>query len=306
MDNQHACRAQDCDLKISEQTLRFPLGEDAMVGQLFLPETATPVPLLIVCHGAGDLKEHYFDFARHIATQGIGTFAIDMPGHGASAGPRYYVNIEAWVRAIRAALDVLQANPRIDRQRCGAFGISSSGTAVLEAALVDPRLKTLIVLSPTVRNSLPGFLSAMLKLMVGVGRVKRALTGVDLRMPLAKLVKGSHFAVDPKVHEELIAHLEAQGVYLPLPGAAEAFFVDTIKRVGQIRVPVLILWGEKDELDPPATGRMLFEALQCTKSLEIIQDSGHAGHLDKNKAEVYSRTVAWTVQHLTPSLEKHA
>jgi pimeloyl-ACP methyl ester carboxylesterase len=304
VDNLHACRAQDCELKVSEQTLRFPSGEDAMVGQLFLPDIAESVPLLIVCHGAGDLKEHYFDFARFLATQGIGSFAIDMPGHGASAGPRYYVNIDAWVRTVRAAMDVIQANPRIDHKRLGAFGLSSGGTAILETALVDPRLKALIVLSPTVRDSLPIFLSVALKFMAGVGWVKRALTGVDLRIPLAKLAKDSHLVADAKINEELVARLQAAGAYLPLPGGLEAFSVDTIKRVGQIRVPVLILWGEKDELDPPATGRLLFETLQCTKSLEIIPDNGHAGHLDKHKVEVYSRAGAWAVRHLKPSLEK--
>src|SRR5207237_4878317 len=99
-------------------------------------------------------------------------------------------------------MDVLQSNPRIDGQRFGALGLSSGGTAILEAATVDPRLKTLIVLSPTVRNSLPPVLSVILKVMVGIGRVKRALTGADLRVPLAKLAKHSHLVADPKINDE--------------------------------------------------------------------------------------------------------
>ena len=138
-----------------QQSVTFQSRGDSMAGQLFLPESTKATPTLIICHGASEFKENYFDLCAFLAARGIGAFAIDMHGHGESAGPRYYVEMRSWIADIRAAIDTLAKYPQIDQQRICAFGLSSGGTAILEAALVEPRLKALIVLDPTVRNSLP-------------------------------------------------------------------------------------------------------------------------------------------------------
>jgi len=84
----------------------------------------------------------------------------------------------------------------------------------------------------------------------------------------------------------------------PLPGAEQAFFVNTITRVSAITAPTLVLWGEDDKLDPPQTGRLLYEALTCKKQLNIIAGNGHVGHLDQNRAKVFAFTADWILENL--------
>ena len=84
----------------------------------------------------------------------------------------------------------------------------------------------------------------------------------------------------------------------PFPGATQAFFVDTLKRVSSISAPTLILWGEEDKLDPPETGRLLYEALACQKQLHIIPGNGHVGHLDRNRDRVFTLTADWVLKTL--------
>src|SRR5215470_18327120 len=110
-----------------------------------------------------------------------------MHGHGQSAGERYYVNMRQWVADVQAAIDFLLTHSKVDGDKIGAFGLSSGGTAILEAAVVDPRLKALVALDATVRDSLPLAMSLFLKLLVGVGKIKKLLTKTDLRIPLAKM-----------------------------------------------------------------------------------------------------------------------
>jgi len=74
--------------------------------------------------------------------------------------------------------------------------------------------------------------------------------------------------------------------------------VNTIKRVSSIAIPTLVLWGEDDQVDPPETGKLLFEALKCKKQLHIIPGNGHAGHLDRNKSKVFSLTGDWMLENL--------
>src|SRR6185295_8123382 len=105
------------------------LGID-LAGTLFLPATELPAPVLIICHGAGEFKENYFELAETLAARGVATLAIDMHGHGQSAGERFYVNIQQWVADIQSAIEFLLLHPRIDGSRIAAFGLSSGGTAI--------------------------------------------------------------------------------------------------------------------------------------------------------------------------------
>jgi uncharacterized protein len=270
-----------------------------MAGRVFLPETAARFPALIICHGASEHKENYYDLCHFLAARGIATFAIDMHGHGQSGGQRFYVQIPDWVADIRAAIDVLSKHPQIDPAGIGALGLSSGGTAILEAAVVEPRLKTLIALAPTVCNSLSLGHSILFKTLAFFGRIKRGVTGRDLCIPLVHMAKGMHFVADPDINQSVLARIEKEKPYLPLPGGTQSFLVDTIKRVGKITIPVLIIWGEKDEVDPVATGRLLYDALKCKKALEIIPGNGHATHIDRDHEKVFALAASWVLENLS-------
>ena len=274
------------------------LGVD-LAGALFLPNTGQRVPVLIICHGAGEFKENYFELAEILGSRGVATLAIDMHGHGESEGERYYVNMRQWVADIHAAIEFLLVHPRIDGSRIAAFGLSSGGTAILEAALVEPHLKALVALDATVRNSLPLPMTMFMKTLVFLGWATKAITKRDLRVPLAKL-GAFKVASDPEIDKRLQADPRAKAAFLsfPFPGGAQAFFVDTIKRVSNIKAPTLVLWGEDDTVDPPETARLLYEALSCKKQLHIIPGNGHVGHLDRNRDKVFALTADWVLQTL--------
>jgi alpha-beta hydrolase superfamily lysophospholipase len=286
-------------MKTSKEAVRFKCLGDELVGELTLPADAGRYPVMIICHGAGEFKENYSGLCEALASRGVATLAIDMHGHGQSAGERYYVDMSQWVADIQSAIDFLLTHPKIDGQRIGAFGLSSGGTAILEAAMVDSRLKALVALDATVRNSLPLPMTLFLKLLVLLGNLKKLFTRHDLRLPLAKM-GAFHLASDPEVDRKLQSDPRALAAFMsfPFPGAAQAFFVDTLKRVSNIAIPTLVLWGEDDKLDPPETARLLFAALKCKKQLHVIPGNGHVGHLDRHKDKVFSLTGDWALENL--------
>lgn len=287
-------------MNTSRESVRLhSLGQE-LSGVLFLPEAKQPSPVVLLCHGAGEFKENYFDLAEQLAASGVASLAFDFHGHGQSGGDRFNVKMAEWVPDIQAAMDFLVKHPAIDANRIAAFGLSSGGTAILEAAVVDSRLKALVVLDGTVRNSLPLPLTLFMKSLVTAGKIKKLFTGRDLLLPLAKLSGGIHLASDPEVDARIQADPRAQEVYgaFPFPGGEEAFFVDTIKRVPSINAPTLVIWGEEDKLDPTETARMLHAALTCKKRLEIIAGNGHAGHLDRHRDKVFALTTEWVLQNL--------
>ncbi len=287
-------------MKTFKETVQLHSLGDELVGSLFLPAATGRSPVLIICHGAGEFKENYFELCELLADRGVATLAIDMHGHGQSAGERYYVNMRQWVADVQAAIDFLLTHPKVDGKRIGAFGLSSGGTAILEAAVIDPRLKALVALDATVRNSLPFAMSMFMKILVFMGNVKKLCTKTDWRLPLAKMSGGFHLASDPDLDKKLRNDPRALEAYnsFPFPGAAQAFFVNTIKRVSKIAIPTLVLWGEDDKVDPPETARQLFAALTCKKQLHIIPGNGHVGHLDRHKEKVFSLTADWALENL--------
>ncbi|HEX4343353.1 MAG TPA: alpha/beta fold hydrolase, partial [Verrucomicrobiae bacterium] len=240
----------------TRKSVRLRSQESELAGELFLPVSTGLSPAMIICHGAGEFKENYFELCEFLAARGIIALAIDLRGHGESQGERYHVKMKLWSADVSAAIDFLQTTPGVDVKRIGGFGLSSGGTALLEAAAVDPRLRTLVILDGTVRNSLPFAMTAFLKSLVYLGHVKKFLTRSDLRLPLAKLGK-FEFASDPEIAKKLEAdpRLLAAFMSFPFPGGGEAFFVDTLHHVSGIKAATMVLWGEDDKLDPPESGK---------------------------------------------------
>lgn len=280
--------------------IQFRSLGDQITGALFTPASAEPAPALIICHGAGEFKENYFEMCNALADRGVASLVMDMHGHGESGGERFCVRMNEWVSDIQAAIDFLATRPEIDKARIGAFGLSSGGTAILEAAVLDFRLKVLVALDATVRNSLALPLTCFLKFLVLLGNIKKVCFGSEWRVPLAKMSGEFHLASDPNVQRDLLSDPRALAAFMnfPFPGGGEAFFVDTLKRVSQIKAPTLVLWGEDDKLDPPESGRLLHNALTCEKELHIIPGNGHVGHLDRNKEKVFALTADWATKRL--------
>lgn len=287
-------------MQVSKESVCLRSLGDALAGMLFLPESPRqPAPAVIVCHGAGEFKENYFELCELLAARGVAALAIDMHGHGESEGERFCVEMRQWVPDVQAAIDFLYHHSRVDGERIGAFGLSSGGTAIFETALIDPRLKALVALDATVRNCLPLPLQVFMGFLVLAGRVKKWITRHHLRIPLNKL-STIHLASDPEVDRQLHADPRARAFMgsFPFPGGAEAFFVNTLKRVARIQVPTLILWGADDKVDPPKTAQLLYDALSCEKQLHVIPGNGHMGHMDRNKDQVFELTAAWAVKTL--------
>jgi esterase/lipase len=266
-----------------------------IAGALFLPQGDSKVPAVIMCHGAGDYKEDYFPMATYLSEHGFAVLCIDMHGHGESGGERYNVRMTEWTEDIFAALDLLSSHPRILSDKIGAFGISSGGTAILEVAVVDKRLKSLVTLDATVRDSLPFFQSLAFRVFSYAGSIKKFFTGSDLRISLQKFGGEMQLAADPKLNAEILSNPKFKEAYesFPFPGGKESFIVDTINRVGKITAPTMVIWGEKDMIDPPQTAQILYDALTCEKEIHIIKGNGHVGHLDIHKDEVYAHTLRW-------------
>jgi fermentation-respiration switch protein FrsA (DUF1100 family) len=123
-----------------------------VAGNLFIPKNAQPNTkhaAIVVGHPMGAVKEQSSNlYAQKLAEQGFVTLSVDLPFWGESEGqPRNSVLPELYAEAFSAAVDFLGTRPFIDRGRIGALGICGSGSFVISAAKIDPRMKAIATVS---------------------------------------------------------------------------------------------------------------------------------------------------------------
>ena len=146
--------------------LALPLGKPLTAEALLVvPTHATaqkPVPLVIAQHGIGSCPErtfglldhgdHYHSYARELVKAG---FAVLAPMNLRSVPRRN--RIERFCRLLDASLpgielvrlqrllDEVLADPRIDGERVGMWGVSLGGTATMFWMPLEPRIKAGVV-----------------------------------------------------------------------------------------------------------------------------------------------------------------
>jgi len=123
-----------------------------IVGNLYIPEGVSANsknPAIIVGHPMGAVKEQSSNlYAQKLAEQGFVTLAVDLSFWGESAGhPRNAVSAEIYAEDFSAAVDYLGSQTFVDRNRIGVLGICGSGSFVISAAKIDPRMKAVATVS---------------------------------------------------------------------------------------------------------------------------------------------------------------
>lgn len=123
-----------------------------VVGNLFRPKRGSgrkKRPAIVVGHPMGAVKEQSANlYATKLAEQGFVTLSLDLSFWGESEGqPRQAVLPDVYSEDYSAAVDFLGTREFVDRERIGALGICGSGSFVISAAKLDPRMKAIATVS---------------------------------------------------------------------------------------------------------------------------------------------------------------
>ena len=123
-----------------------------IVGNLFVPKNLdrnVKSAAIIVGHPMGATKEQSSNlYATKLAERGFVTLSLDLSFWGESDGqPRHTVAPDVYVEDFSAAVDFLGTRPFVNRDRIGVLGICGSGSFVVAAAQIDPRMKAVATVS---------------------------------------------------------------------------------------------------------------------------------------------------------------
>ncbi len=116
--------------------------QNSLVGDFARPPDPGRHAAVIVVGGfTGGIPNEAFSFAE------LGYSSLSLAYFGVAPLPKAIDQIP--VETVSRAIDWLDGNPEVDPSRIGVVGISDGAALALLAAALDPRIKTVAVISPT-------------------------------------------------------------------------------------------------------------------------------------------------------------
>ena len=241
---------------------------------------------LAVAHGLGEHAGRYTDFAAAMATRGIGTFAVDLRGHGQSAGRRGHVDAWAqWTDDIAAFVAEVE---RVSDGEVVPLGHSFGGVAMLSTVLAGklPHARRFIVSSPALRAKVkvPRWKTALGQATSKLSPTLALNNEVDAGM-LSRIPEVvTAYRGDPLVHAKISSRL-----YTEWQGASR----DILLGAGDIKIPFLILVGTDDQLIDPTGSEELHRRAPQSSELHLLPGRYHEPFNDLGRDEVFDIIDRW-------------
>lgn len=242
-----------------------------------------PMPILLL-HGTSDSLHTWDGWVPPLVQSGRRVIRVDLPGFGLTGPfPGGDHRIAAYPRFLSHLLDALEV------EQVAVAGNSFGGQVALELALAEPgRVERLVLVDalayPRSANKVPiGFVVASVP---GLNRVMDYVLPRSLVEGSVRSVYGDPSKVTPALVDRYyeLALREGNRAALrnrfgDLPDEADA------RRVKRLRLPVLLLWGGRDQLIPIAAADRFLADIPGSR-LVTFPDLGHVPHQEDPLATV--------------------
>jgi len=224
-------------------------------------------------HGAQHDHSVWILQSRYLAHHGYSVLAVDLPGHGRSAGPAL-TNVEAMGTWILALLDAAGA------ERASVVGHSMGSLIALEAAGQAPDRIERVAL---VASAFPMKVSDAL-LQAARDDEPRAFEMINLWSHSGVSHRPGNPGPGFSVFVENLRLMERQppGVLLNDFSACNAY-AGGEKRAAELACPVIFILGERDMMTPPKAARALIKACRNAEVVTIPR-CGHSSMAERPDA----------------------
>jgi alpha-beta hydrolase superfamily lysophospholipase len=261
----------------------------------WLPANGPPKAAIVAVHGFNDYSRAFELPGRHLRSQGLAVYAYDQRGFGNAPGRGRWAGAEAYAADLRAFTgEIRRKHPGLPVY---VLGESMGGAVAIVAMAAEqpPAADGVILSAPAVwaRESMPWYQRALLAVtestvpdleLTGGGLGVQASDNIEVLRGLGR---------DPLVIKA--TRVSAISGLADLMDAAQA-------RAGRIRTPVLVLYGEKDEVIPKEPIAAMVKKLPARQGNRVgIYPAGYHLllrdlHADRPEADI----AAWIEDHARP------
>ncbi|HXX28857.1 MAG TPA: dienelactone hydrolase family protein [Terriglobales bacterium] len=135
----------------TSKTVSYKSGEEVVTGVLYTPEGKGPFPGLLVIHEWWGLNDWVKEQSSKLADQGYVALAVDLYRGKVATTPDEAHEIMRGVpedraqRDLHAAVEFLQTQPNVNKDRMGSIGWCMGGGYSLDVALAEPTLRADVI-----------------------------------------------------------------------------------------------------------------------------------------------------------------
>jgi pyruvate dehydrogenase E2 component (dihydrolipoamide acetyltransferase) len=250
----------------------FELADGTKIAAL-LAGPADATETIVFLHGLGGSQSTWASVLGHFA-ETYRVAAVDLPGHGASDKPSPAstdYSISGIAAKLGEFLEKLELAPSI------LIGHSLGGATALQLALDRPKLVRALVLVD----------SAALGLEINdelLDRIESAPSRDEARRLLELFFEDRRFVLERGIND-MHAARNALGADDAVKAIAASAFTRRgqnlvlVDRLGELEVPLLVIWGELDRVIPSRHAVAAVTALP-TAWLEIMEGVGHVPQVE--------------------------
>ena len=261
------------------ETVPLPDGTNIhalLAGPADAPET------LIFLHGLGGSQATWSSVLGDFA-QTFRVVAVDLPGHGASDKPSPEVfdySISGLAAAVGGVIEALDLAPSV------LVGHSLGGATAMQLSFERPKLVRALALIDSAGLGLE--ISGEL-----LDRVESEPSPAEARQLMELFFEDRRFILQRGV-DDMYASRNAPGADRAVKAAAASAFERSgqklifIDRLGELEIPVLLMWGELDRVIPARHATTAAAAIPAAW-MEIQEGIGHVPQVEA--AAAFSRVI---------------
>jgi len=237
-------------------------------------------PVLVFVPGTSVYALLYTWFMHEMRMRGFNVVGFDPRGHGMSSGPR---GVYTLGQLLEDALAVVDHTVSLYGERVAVAGSSQGGMVAFYCAASDTRLKAAVchnVIAPDEPDNermtrWPALFRPMIPLLPALRPLMASPLG-RLMVPVALYLdlKNEPSRIIPDVvgflkEDPLAVNAVSLGAFLSLACTPLA------RKVEEIRVPVMIVHGGRDNIFPEDYVRRVYERLACEKEFLLLPEKPH-------------------------------
>jgi pimeloyl-ACP methyl ester carboxylesterase len=239
----------------------------------YLHENPQGAPAVLLLHGLGGTGASWQRHAAWLTEAGYRVLAPDMRGFGQSGYPG-----RTSIRAM--AQDMAELLQRAGAAPAHVVGISLGGTVAQQLALDNAALVRSLVLVNTFAKLRPDGPRAWLYYLARLALVHTLGLGVQARLVGRYMFPGPD---QEEQRRELYQQVVRSNVHAYRATMRALWAFDVEGRLGEIRVPTLVVTGDQDSTVSPRNQRGLVEKIPGARQA-IVANANHAVPLDQPAA----------------------
>jgi pimeloyl-ACP methyl ester carboxylesterase len=259
---------------------------------------------VVLVHGLGGQWQNWLENIPRLARERR-VLALDLPGHGLTPEPaKGKISISGYGRCVDAFCEELGLG------EVALVGNSMGGFVAAEVAIQFPqRVSRLVLVSAAGISTADAFKQPVLLL----GRVAFAMATNSAarhrRLASRPITRHASLALVARHPRLLKADLAYEGFF---KGAGKPGFDDALRacldydfrdRLPDVKVPTLIVWGEKDSIIPVSDANE-FERLISDSRKVVMKDTGHIPMAER--PEAFNDVLTEFLAETGPAEEKEA